>query len=98
MVEADEGEMLTLDNQHPPRSNEHLDLPFTFGEPSLNTANSELRVLEEVVQEKFEGSPPSNTHISKGKEKKRVSKFRGDLFAWLILFQPKLKQEREVIT
>jgi len=32
----------------------------------------------------FEGSPQYNTQINKGKEKKRVSKFKGDLFAWLI--------------
>jgi len=38
-----------------------------------------------------------HTQISKGKEKKRVSKFKGDLLDWLILFQPKLKQEGKVI-
>ena len=72
MLEADEGDMLTLDAHHPPRSNEHLGLLLTFGEPSLNAPNSELRALEEVVQGKFEGFPPSNTQISKGNEKKRV--------------------------
>jgi len=49
VVEADEGEMLTLDNQHLPRSNENLGLLLTFGEPSLNAPNSELRALEKVV-------------------------------------------------
>ena len=30
------------------------------------------------------------------KEKTRVSKFKRDLFSWLILFQPELKEEEEV--
>ena len=33
VVEADEGDMLTLNTQHPPRSNEHLDPLITFHEP-----------------------------------------------------------------
>jgi len=32
VVEADKGEMLTLDTHHPPRSNEHLGLLITFDE------------------------------------------------------------------
>jgi len=51
-----------------------------------------------MVQIKIEESPMSTIQISKGKEKKRVSKFNRDLFAWLILFQLKLKQEKEVIS
>ena len=31
------------------------------------------------------------------KEKKRVSTFKRDLFSWLILFQPELKEEEVVI-
>ena len=98
MVEADEGEMLTLGNQHSLRSNEHVGLLLTFGELSLNTPNSKLRAPEEVVQGKFKGSPPCNTQVSKGKERKIVSKLKRDLFESLILFQLKLKQEEEAIT
>ena len=94
MLEDDEGDMLALDAHHPPRSNEHLGLHITFGEPSLNGPNSELRVLEEVVQGKFEGSPQSNIQISKGNEKKRVSKYKTDLFEWLILFRPNNESRR----
>jgi len=36
--------------------------------------------------------------INKGNERTRVSKLKRDLFEWLILFQPKLKQEEKVIT
>ena len=79
MVETDEGEMLSLDTHHPPRGNEHLSLLLTFGEPSLNAPNSELRALEEVGQGKFERSPPSNTQISQGNERTGVSKIKRDL-------------------
>jgi len=40
VVEADEGEMLTLDTHHPPRSHEHLNLFLTFSEPLLKAPNS----------------------------------------------------------
>ena len=37
VVEVDEGDMLTLNIHHPPRSNEHLDLLITFhGPPTLS--------------------------------------------------------------
>ena len=67
-------------------------------EPLLNAPNSELRAFEEVVQSNSNESPTCNTQISKGKEKKRVSKIKRDLFAWLILFQPKLSQVWKMIT
>ena len=67
-------------------------------EPLLEAPNSELRACEEVVQSKFKESHTCNTQISKGKEKKTVSKFKGDLFDWKILFQPKLKQKEDVVT
>jgi len=65
-----------------------LSLLLTCDEPSLNAPNFELRVLEEVVQGKFEGSPPSNIQTSKGNDWGKVSKIKRDLFTWLILFQP----------
>ena len=110
VVEANEGEMLTLNTYHPPRSNEHLGLLVTFHEPPnlfpippisqtlkqtfcqsvpeslLEAPNPELRACEEMVRSKSKESSTRNTQISKGKEKKKVSKFRGDLFDWLILF------------
>ena len=33
VIEADEGEILTVDTHHPPRSHERLSLPTTFYEP-----------------------------------------------------------------
>jgi len=69
--------------------------PSGCGEALLQTPNSELRAFEEMAQKKIDESPTSTIQISKGKEKKRVSKFKR---AWLILFQLKLKQEKEVIT
>ena len=59
-----------------------------ISEPLLKAPNSELRAFEEVVRSMFKESPKCNTQLSKGHEKKRVSKFKGDLFEWLILFQP----------
>jgi len=53
VVEADEGEMLTLGTDHPPRSHEHQRLFLTFSEPLLKAPNSELRAFEERVQGKF---------------------------------------------
>jgi len=51
-----------------------------------------------MVQSKIEESPTFTIQISKGKEKKRVPKFKRDLLAWLILFYLKLEQQKEVIT
>ena len=64
--------------------------PTGCGEPLFQTPNSELRAFEEMVQSKIEESPTSTIQTSKRKEKKIVSEFKRDLFAWLILFQPKL--------
>jgi len=33
LVEANKGDMLTLNTHHPPRNHEHLSLPTTFHEP-----------------------------------------------------------------
>ena len=122
LVEANKGDMLTLNTHHPPRSHEHLSLPTTFYEPPilsptptppktlkpnfcqsiskpfLKAPNSTLRAYEEMVQSMFKESPSSPIPISKGKVKKRVSKYKRDLFDWLILFQPNLIQEGKVIT
>jgi len=68
VVEADEGDMPTLDTHHPPRSHELLSLFLTFGEPSLNAPNSELRAIKEVVLRKFEGSPTNNIQTGKGND------------------------------
>jgi len=97
-VEADEGDMLTLDTHHPPRSHEHLILFLTSREPSLNAPNSELRAIKPVVQTKPEGSPTNNIQTSKGNDWKRISKVKIDLSEWMILFQPELSQEDKVIT
>ena len=72
--------------------------PTGCGEPLLQTPNSELRVFEEMVKSKAEESPTSTIQTSKGKDWKRVSKIKRDLFARLIFFQPELDQEEEVIT
>ena len=58
-------------------------------EPLLKALNSELRAFEEVVQSKCKESPTNTFRTSKGNERERVSRIKRDLFAWLILFQPK---------
>ena len=67
-------------------------------EPLLEAPNSELRAYEEVVQSMLKESPTYTTQISKGNARTRVSKIKKVLFAWLILFQPELKQVEEVLT
>ena len=69
-----------------------------ISEPLLKAPNSERRAYEEVVQSTFKESPLYNTQISKGNARTRVFNIKRDLFAWLILFQPELKQVEEVIT
>ena len=122
-IEAEEGEILTLDTHHPPKDKENHSLLFIpFGvpfnlsptpppprtlkqnfcqfnlEPLLKAPNSELRAYEKVVQSMFKKSPTSTIPNSKGKVKKRVSKFKRDFFDWLILFQPTLIRKGKVIT
>ena len=53
-VVVDEGDMLTLDTNHKPRSHEHLSVFLTFGEPLLKAPNTELRSIMEMVQGKSE--------------------------------------------
>jgi len=67
-------------------------------EPILEAPNSELRAYEEMVLNMFKKSPMCNFQINKGNEHKRVPKFKGDLFSWLILFQPEMKKEEEFFT
>ena len=55
-------------------------------EQLLEAPNSELRAFKEVVQTKSKESPTNILQTCKGKEKKRVSKIKRDLFAWLVLF------------
>jgi len=98
LVEADEYDMLTLDTHDPPRSNEHLSLLLTFDESSLNAPNFELRLLNEVVQNKSEASSMYTIQTSMGNNRKKVSKSKRDLFTWLILFQPELSQVWKMIT
>ena len=72
--------------------------PTGCGEPLLEAPNYELGAFEEVVQSKSKKSPTYTIQTSKGKDWKRVSKVKADPFTWLILFQPELNQEEEVIT
>jgi len=65
-VEADEGEMLTLGTDHPPRRHEHLSLFLTFSEPLLKAPNSKLRALEERVQGKSEGPLQTRFKLARG--------------------------------
>ena len=68
-----------------------------ISEPLLKAPNSELRAYKEVVQSTIKESPLYNTQISEGNARTRVFNIKRDLFACLILFQPELKQEEEVI-
>jgi len=110
VVEADNGEVLSLDTNHPPSSNEYLGLSITYHEPPtffpippppktlkpnfyqsiselfLKAPNSTLRAFQELVQNKSKKSLMSSFKINKGKDQKKVSKIRRDLFAWLIVF------------
>ena len=76
----------------------YVEITTECEEALLKALNSELRAFEEVVQSKCKESPRNTFRTSKGNERKRVSKIKRDLFVWLILFQPKLNQERKVIT
>ena len=81
----------------PPRTLKQNFCQFNL-EPLLKAPNSELRAYEEVVRSKSKKSPTYTIQISKGNVRTSVSKIKRDLFAWLILFQPELKQEDKVIT
>ena len=94
VVEADEGEELTF--AIPKTLNPNF--CQSISEPLLKAPNLALRVFEEVVRSISTQSPLSTIRISKGIEKKRVSRIKRDLFAWLLLFQPDLKQEEEFFT
>ena len=119
MVEAIEGDMLTIDTHHPPKGKENRSILFlSLGEPSTNfptpptpkalktnfchknlepsltPLNHALRVSEKVVHGMFKESLTSSTQVSKGHEEKRASKFKEELFAWLILFQPFNEERR----
>jgi len=92
------GEPLNVSPTHPITKTLKSNFCHPIAEPLLNAPNSELRVLKEVVQSKTKKSPMSNIQISKGKVEERVSKFKRDLFSWLILFQPEMKQEEKFFT
>ena len=82
---------------HPQAKTINLNFCQSISERLLKALNSELRVFEEMVRSMFTNTPTFTIQIRKGTEKKRVSKFRGDLFSRLILFQPELKEEEDVI-
>ena len=81
-LEAKEGEELTF--AIPQTLNPNF--CQSISEPFLKAPNLALRVFEEVVRSMSTPSPPSTIQISKGRKKKRVSRAKRDLFAWLILF------------
>jgi len=51
-----------------------------------------------MVQNKSEESPPNNLQISKGNDRKRVSKIKRELFECMILFQLELSQDEKANT
>jgi len=59
-------------------------------EPLLKAPNFQLRAYKELVQSMCEQPPSCTIQISKGRANKNVSKFKRDLFTWMILFQPEL--------
>ena len=67
----------------------------------MSTSLTPEQVTEQALREKAEQEAQVKylqSQLGKMmKEKKRVSTFKGDLFSWLILFQPELKEEAEVI-
>ena len=119
MVDADEGDMLSIPTHHPPKDKGNRSvLLLSLGEPptnsptpptpkalttnfyqerlepSLTTLNHALRVSKNVVLHMFKESLASHTQFSKGHDKKRASKFKEELFAWLILFQQSHEEQR----
>ena len=67
----------------------------------MSTSLTPEQVTEQALREKAEQEAQVKylqSQLGKVmKEKKRVSTFKRDLFSWLILFQPELKEEAEVI-
>ena len=67
----------------------------------MSTSLTPEQVTEQALREKAEQEAQVKylqSQLGKMmKEKKRVSTFKRDLFSWLILFQPELKEEAEVI-
>ena len=49
VVKADEGKMLTVGANHPPKSHEHLSLFLSSSEPLLKACNFEIRSFQEWV-------------------------------------------------
>ena len=66
----------------------------------MSTSLTPEQVTEQALREKAEQEAQVKylqSQLGKMmKEKKRVSTFKRDLFSWLILFQPELKEEEEV--
>ena len=77
-----------------PPTPEALTINFcqVFFEPSFTPPNHAFQVCKKVVPSMFKKSLTLHIQISKGQEG-RTSKFKEDLFAWLILFQPDLKRK-----
>ena len=67
----------------------------------MSTSLTPEQVTEQALREKAEQEAQVKylqSQLGKMmKEKKRVSTFKRDLFSWLILFQPELEEEEEVI-
>ena len=78
-----------------PPTPEALTINFcqVFFEPSFTPPNHAFQVCKKVVPCMFKKSFTLPIQISKGQEEERAFKFKEDLFAWLILFQPDLKRK-----
>jgi len=50
VVKVDEGKILALGTNHPPKNHEHLSLFLTSSEPLLKASNFEIRTFKEWVQ------------------------------------------------
>jgi len=65
IVEADEGEMITLSTNHPPKSHNHLSVLLTFHDPLPKVPSSRIRTYKEWNLDASKGVPPkpeSNQH------------------------------------
>ena len=85
-VETHEGEMLSLSTSHPQKNHKHLSIFLSSGELLPKVSNFKIRAFKEWVQDKSEGSPPSQIQISKvmnGKEPTRPKKTSSNDWCYL---------------
>ena len=93
VVKANEGELLTLGTNHPPKSHKHVILFLTTSEPLPKVSNPRIRTFKEWNLDTFEGFSQNLIQTSINFKWRGAFKTKRDSFKWLVLFQPKLKPQ-----